>query len=161
MEVAAIDKLGNLVKSIKICMLTTLQENGELHSRPMAKLENEFDGKFRFFTSLDSPKVYELKDDSQVNITFSEPQDSTYVSCKGIAKIIRNSSKMKELWSPMYKIWFPKGIEDPNLVVLEVTVTSAEYWDSPSSSFLKIIGFAKALITGDKSSLGDNQKINV
>lgn len=156
-----INKLNDLLKAIKIGMLTTLQDNGELHARPMAKLEDEFNGTFRFFTSLNSPKVYEVKEDSQVNITFSEPSDSTYVSCKGISRINKDKELINSLWNPMCKVWFPKGVEDPDLVVLEVSVTEAEYWDGPSSAFIRLLGFTKALITGDKSSIGENRKISI
>ncbi|MCC2645573.1 MAG: ral stress protein [Burkholderiales bacterium] len=160
-EKQAITKLNELIKPIKICMLTTAQENGELHARPMAKLEEDFNGKFLFFTNIDSPKVYEIRDDAQVNVAFSEPKENTYVSCNGVAKIIKDRIKIQELWSPMCKVWFPKGVEDPNLVIIEVTVTNAEYWDSPSSSFLKIVGFAQALLTGNKAALGDHKKVNI
>lgn len=157
----AIAKLDELVNQVNICMLTTLQENGELHARPMVRLGDEFEGKFWFFTKSDSPKVYEIKNDSQVNLAFSEPKYNTYVSCKGIAKIINDKIKARELWSSMCEIWFPKGVSDPSLVLIEVTVNEAEYWDSPSSTFKNIIGFVKASLTDNKTYLGDNEKITL
>ena len=48
------DKLGKLreiVKAVDICMLTTVDERGDLHSRTMSNnREVEFDGDLRFFT---------------------------------------------------------------------------------------------------------------
>ena len=48
------DKLGRLreiVRAVDICMLTTVDERGDLHSRPMSNnREVEFDGDLWFFT---------------------------------------------------------------------------------------------------------------
>jgi hypothetical protein len=35
-----------------------------------------------------------------------------------------------ELWSEAWKVWFPGGKEDPNLCVLAIAPSSAEYWDN-------------------------------
>jgi general stress protein 26 len=42
---------------------------------------------------------------------------------------------------PEFKIWFPKGKDDPEVALLRVTLEKAEYWDSPSST----IGYALSL----------------
>jgi general stress protein 26 len=52
---------------------------------------------------------------------------------------------MEELWSPLHRAWFPKGLDDPNIALLQVEVDRAEYWDSPSSKVVQLIGLAKAL----------------
>ena len=41
---AAIKKLGELIEDIKIAMLTTVEEDGSLRSRPMGTQQVEFDG---------------------------------------------------------------------------------------------------------------------
>lgn len=38
----------------------------------------------------------------------------------------------KELWKPMLRIWFAIGENDPNLALLKVDATQAEYWDARS-----------------------------
>jgi general stress protein 26 len=52
------------------------------------------------------------------------------------------------LWSPFLLAWFPDGLKDPNLTLLCVKINSVEYWDS-SSTFVQIVGFAKAVLTGE------------
>jgi general stress protein 26 len=145
-----VQKLGELVKGIRVAMLTTVDSEGCLHSRPMATQDAEFDGTLWFFTEADSLKIHELERDRHVNLSYANPDDSKYVSVSGTAAIVRDHAKVKELWSPIYKAWFPKGVDDPNIALLRVAVNKAEYWDSPSSAVVRLIGFAKAVVTGKR-----------
>lgn len=145
-----VKKLGELIKGIRVAMLTTVDSEGCLHSRPMATQDAEFDGTLWFFTEADSLKIHELERDRHVNLSYANPDDSKYVSVSGTAAIVRDHAKVKELWSPIYKAWFPKGVDDPNIALLRVAVDKAEYWDSPSSAVVRLIGFAKAVVTGKR-----------
>ena len=71
----AIQKLGELIKDIRIAMLTTALPNGSLRSRPMATQDTEFDGTLWFFTGVESGKVHEIEDDQHVNLSYAEPSD--------------------------------------------------------------------------------------
>jgi len=156
-------KLWSLIKDVKFAMLVTEQEDGTLRSRPMATQQAEFDSALWFFTAVNAPKVAEVQRHSKVNLSYAEPGDQKYVSVSGTAEVVRDQAKMKELWNPMYKAWFPKGLEDPNIGLLKVSVTNAEYWDSPSGAMVHLIGYAKAVITGEKykASEDEHKKLNL
>ncbi len=68
---------------------------------------------------------------------------------------------MEQLWSPFVKAWFPEGLDDPRLALLKVTADSAEYWNAPSSRVVRLVGLAKALITGEQYDAGENRKIGM
>jgi general stress protein 26 len=154
-----IKKLHELIKDIRFAMLTTVEEDGTLRSRPMATQQFEFDGDLWFFTSADTPKVDEVQHHQQVNVSYSEPKDQKYVSVSGMAELVRDRQKIEALWNPIFKAWFPKGLDDPDLALLRVSVEKAEYWDSPSSGVVRLVGFVKALTTGKPYSGGDHEKI--
>ena len=158
-----IQKLGELIKDVKIAMLTTLDEDGTLRSRPMATQKTEFDGTLWFFTRASSPKVEEVEQTHAVNLSYASPESNTYISVSGSAQLVRDQAKAKELWNPILKAWFPKGLEDPDLALLSVDVEKAEYWDSPSSTMVQVAGFVKALATGKAytPSPGEHAKINL
>jgi len=158
-----IQKLGDLIKDIKIAMLTTAEQDGTLRSRPMATQKAEFDGTLWFFTRASSPKVDEVEQSHNVNLSYAALDSNTYVSVTGTASLVRDAAKAKELWNPILKAWFPKGLEDPDLALLHVTVQKAEFWDSPSSTMVHIAGFVKAIATGQayKPSAGEHQKISL
>jgi general stress protein 26 len=157
----AIRKLGELIRDIRVAMLTTVTEDGTLRSRPMATQQAEFDGDLWFFTQANSPKVEELWHDQHVNVSYAAPDENRYVSVSGIAQLVQNPEKMKELWHPAYKAWFPDGLEDPQLALLKVDVRQAEYWDMPSSRMVHLAGFVKAVVTGQRFEPGENEKLEL
>jgi general stress protein 26 len=40
------------------------------------------------------------------------------------------------------RTWFPKGNADPDIAVIKVSVSQAEYWDAPSSTMVYLYGYA-------------------
>lgn len=156
----SIKKLNGLIKDVKVAMLTTI-DWGVLRSRPMQTQEAEFDGTLWFFTSTDTHKADEIEKDRRVNVSYAAPDSNTYVSVSGMAEIIQDKEKIEDLWNPIYKAWFPKGLEDPTLCLLKVTVEQAEYWDSSSSTIVQVVGFVKALVTGERADGGDHGKVNL
>jgi general stress protein 26 len=156
-----IQKLAELIKDIKFAMLTTVEPDGSLRSRPMATQTGPFDGTLWFFTAINSGKVSEIQRDHQVNVSYADPDDQKYVSVSGIANVVQDRAKAAELWSPAYKAWFPEGLEDPSLALLKIEVTQAEYWDTPHSAVVRMAGFVKALATGQKYEPGENRRLDV
>ena len=154
-------KVAELIKDIRFAMLTTVARDGQLRSRPMTMLEQEFDGDLWFFVGASSPQVAEMRADDQVNLSFANPDDNAYVSISGTAQITRDRAKIEELWKPVYKAWFPDGKDDADLAVLKVTTTQAEYWDSPNGKIVQAIGFAKALVTGERPNVGESEKVSL
>lgn len=157
----SIKKLGEMIEDIEFAMLTTAEPDGTLRSRPMATQQVEFDGDLWFFTRASSPKVDEIEQEHNVNVSYAAPDKQRYVSVSGRARLVRDKNKIKELWSPELKAWFPEGLDDPDLALLKVTAEQAEYWDSTSSTVAHLIGFVKAVATGATYQPGENEKINL
>lgn len=160
-DYTALRKLNELVKDIKIAMLTTIRGDGLPHSRPMALQQTESDGDFWFFTGADSEKTTEVQPNPLVNLSFADADDNRYVSVSGTARIVRDRKKAEELWNPIYKAWFPKGLDDPNLALLRVSVEHVEYWDAPSSTMVQLAGYAKAVLTGQRFQGGEHGEMNL
>lgn len=155
-----IDKLRKMIKDIDYAMLTTISEEGTLHSRPMSTNgEVEFDGDLWFFTYASSHKVSEIESHNQVNVSFAEPHNMRYISMSGTAQLVRDRQKLSELWKPQLKAWFPKELDEPDIALLKVNVQTAEYWDSPSSFVTHAIGLVKAVTTGKPYSGAEHEKI--
>ncbi len=157
----AADKLWGMIKGVRIAMMTTLNDNGILHSRPMATLPHAGfdDGNLWFFTRADSPKVHELKEHWRVNLSYADPSNQNYVSVSGVAELVRDREKIRFLWRDIMSTWFPQGPDDPEIALLKVSVDHAEYWDSPSSAMVYAYGYVKAKITGEPPNPGENVKI--
>ncbi len=155
----SIEKLKELVEDIDFCMLTTV-DGGHFRSRPMSTQKFEFDGDLWFFTSDNTHKVSEIEKDDRVNVAYSKPDDSRFVSVFGRGSIVKDRAKIEELWNPILKAWFPDGLDDPMLCLLRVKVEEAEYWDQPSGMIVQTLGFVKALATGTEMETGEHKKIS-
>lgn len=148
-------KLFKLIDGIEVAMLTTRDSSGQLHSRPMATQAMDENGDLWFFTDATSLKISEVSHEHHVNLTYADPRSHKYVSVSGHATLVADPEKMEELWKPIFLSWFPKGLEDPRLSLLRVRIDSAEYWDSPSSPMVKLMGFAK-ILAGKPLNLEEN-----
>jgi general stress protein 26 len=157
-----LQKLREIVKDIDFCMLTTIDEDGDLHSRPMSvNGDIDPDGDLWFFTNASSHKVTEITKLPRVNVSFADPDNQHYVSISGKAQLVRDRNKIDELWRPEFKMWFPDGKDDPQVALLRVSLEKAEYWDSPSSTIGYVLNFVSSLVTGKEADAGENRKIEL
>lgn len=140
-------KIAELVKGIRIAMMTTLAGDGSIDARPMAVQDKPFDGTLWFLTRRSSDKVSELEQDRHVTLTFSEPSDSKYITLKGRGTVTQDRGKIHELWNPMYKAWFPQGEDDPEITVLRVDVVEGFFWEASSSKILMYAKYLAAAVT--------------
>ena len=155
-----LEKVRELVKEIDFCMLSTVDENGDLHSRPMSvNGEIDPDGDLWFFTNANSHKVTEISTRPKVNVSFADPANQHYVSISGKAQLVRDRNKIEELWKPEFKMWFPEGKDDPEIALIRVSLEKAEYWDSPSSTIGYVLNFVSSLLTGKEADYGENRKV--
>lgn len=154
-------KIGELVKGIRICMMSTVDEVGQVHSRPMATQETDFDGTVWFLTRNTSDKVHNIEEHERVSLEYADPKDSKYITLRGRARVSRDQRKIDELWNPMYKAWFPEGKEDPEIAVVRVDVTDGDYWEASSSKIVMGIRYVAAAVTGGSVSVGESGHVAV
>lgn len=157
-------KIEGLIKGIHICMMTTVGKGGSMDSRPMGVPSGEkgkFDGTLWFLTRGSSEKVDEVQADRHVTLTFAEPKDSTYVTLKGKATISSDRAKIKELWSPIYKAWFPGGEDDPDIAAMRVEVSAADYWEASASKLVVMAKYVTAAVTGGGVAVGESGHVTV
>ncbi len=145
------EKLVSMIRDIRFAMLTTVAPDGTIHSRPMGSLAanlKAFDGILWFFSRQDSHKNHDIETDQHVNLAYADPDRQHYVSICGRAFVSTDRAKMKELWNPILKAWFPEGLEDSQISLIGVQVESAEIWESPPSKVVQLMGFVKSAVTG-------------
>jgi len=154
-------KVFSLIKDIRISMMATYSPEGFMHARPMAARLEEKSGEFWFYTSRSGAVVEELRADPRVLLTYAEPSDQNYVSITGRGTVVDNQAKAKELWSEHMRTWFPKGPDDPDLILIRVDGERAQYWDSPSSAVVYAYGYVKARLTGERPDPGEEGKVRL
>lgn len=152
-------KIGDLIKGVRICVLTTAASDGSFDSRPMATQETGFDGTVWFLTRLESGKVQEIRNDEHVSLLYSDPSNYTYVAAKGRAQISHDKAKIHELWNPMLRAWFPEGEDDPLIAALKVNVEEAVYWSVSANKLVFELKYLARALTGGKVDVGEQGRV--
>jgi general stress protein 26 len=159
MEKVKVEKLQELINDIKTGMMVTANEEDDLRSRPMSTQKVDDKGNIWFFTSGESGKIAEIFEHRAINLAYSKPSDNTYLSVSGVAALVTEEDKIKELYTPTLKAWFPEGIDDPSLVLIKVVPYEAEYWDDTSSKLVNLFKIAKAIAKGEIYDGGSHAKM--
>jgi general stress protein 26 len=153
-------KLREMIKGIEVAMLTTIEDDGSLRSRPMATQRIEFDGDLYFFTKVSAPKVDEVERDFNVCVSYAALEDQRYVSMSGPARLLDDRAKMEELWFPDLETWFPDGLQVPELTLLWISVTQAEYWEGPFGT-LVFWPQVKKMVADARFESDENEKLDL
>ncbi len=156
--------LWELIKDIKFAMFTTHHPNGHLHSRPMTTQNSKLDedSNLWFFMSKKSEPVADLVNDTQVNVSYADPGKDSYVSVSGTAAVVDDMDKKQQLWSKLSEAWFPGGPSDPDLALVRVSISHANYWDVKSSKIVQLFKMATAAVTGKPpTDLGEHAEIRM
>jgi len=151
--------LVELVKDIRIAMLTTVDADGHLTARPMAQQQVESDGDLWFFVEKSSPTVVNLTASPQAGVSLSS--NDTWISLSGTAEVVDDVARAKELWNPFVEAWLPQGPEDASVALIHFSAESGEYWDTPGGRIASVLSFAKAKITGDRYQGGNNETVDL
>ena len=158
------DTLWDLIKDIKFGMLTHRHADGELHSHPLTTQNKAMDegATLYFFISRTSDIATQVAHDDQVNVSYTDPGKDSYVSVSGRALIVEDMGKKEALWSAMAKAWFPGGPTDPDLALLQVHISHAEYWNVKESKMVQLVKMVTAAITGTPpTSMGEHKELKM
>ena len=147
-------KVADLIKDMSVALLTSTGEDSALVTRPMSPLIMDGSGAIWFFTSLRSAKVEHLRN---VNLSFSNEADATYVSLSGHGEIHNDRAKIKQLWTPFAKPWFPDGPDSPDLALLRFAPDIAEFWDAPSNKMLRMFGMVASIVASKPVGMADHE----
>lgn len=151
-------KVRKLIEESRFAMLTTIDEDGRLVSKPMATQDVEFDGDVYFIAERSSHKVHNIERDPRVNVAYSG--SSAWVSVSGDAEVVNDEQKLAELWNTFTDAWLEGGPDNPENVLIKVTAASAEYWDTPNSKVVQVVNLVKAKVTGERFE-GDNETVDL
>lgn len=156
-ETAHVAALAAKIKPVLFAMFTTRDQHGRLISQPMTRQETDDQGGLWFFTSSLTELWENIAHSPEVNLAFSQPDESLYVSVSGTAERVVDRKRVHELWNPMVAAWFPHGPEDEHVVLVRVAPHSAEYWDSNDSKMVRLFQYAKAALTGHPPEVGPGE----
>ena len=158
------ETLWKLIKDIRFGMLTHRTSTGMLHAHPLTTQNRSIDeeSELYFFISKSGELYERLLTDGEVNVSYADPDEDSYVSVSGQARFVEDRALKEALWSPMAKAWFPGGVSDQDLALLAVRIRHAEYWNVDESKMVQLFQMAKAAITGERPRhLGEHKELTL
>lgn len=156
-----IDKIQDVIKDVKFAMMSTVNSKGDLHSWPMTTSEANIGGKeIWFIGDKTSDVVKDIQSNPKIGLSYATQDEKDYVSVSANAELPTDSSKLDELWSPVYNAFFEHGKEDPNVQLIKVVPHGAECWLSGSST-INIFKMAAAALQDGKTAEDIGEQFSV
>lgn len=158
----ALEKFKSLVKDVNICMfITNTRDDEQTHTRPMATVDVEDDGTLWFYTDIRSIKVDEVEAQHTVHLVYAHPGKSSYLDVWGTASVVRDKQTIKDKWTPMVKVYFSEGADDPNIALLKVKPEDCYYWDNETGKMVYFLKAAASIVTGERLAEGAKGSLDV
>jgi general stress protein 26 len=138
------------------------RQDGHLRSRAMANQKRAAGADLWFVTTEGSDKLRDLEGDSHVNLSDYREGSKEWVSVSGIATISRDREKIRELYAPDWKMWFPDAgdarhgtADDPRMVLIGVSMHAAEFLEVNKPKAVVLYELVKGWLTGTEPDLGE------
>jgi general stress protein 26 len=145
---AAVKKIRELAESARTCLFGTVANPPLLSVRPMAVQGVDDVGSIWFLSGRSSDKNEHIAADPRVQLFFANTGASEYLTLQGTAVVHESRAMREKHWSAIAKTWFPGGIDDPDLTVIEVQVTDGHYWDTKHGKMISLMKIAVGALTG-------------
>lgn len=155
------ETLWDLIKDTRFAMLTHRHPDGSLHAHPLTTQGKSLeDWVLHFFVSKHTEVGQRLQSDGNVNVSYSNPDKDRYVSITGQATISNDKATKERLFNALAKAWFPGGVSDPDLELVEIRIQHAEYWDVKENKTTQLYKIAKAAVTGERPQIGEHKELH-
>lgn len=152
-ETLTIDELRERIEEVRVAMVTTVDAEGRLSSRPMTLQRIDPNGDPYFVVAADADWTI---DDQLVNIAIVD-DGRTWVSIAGRAQYVRGTSLLSDLWDDVTDTYFPDGPD--SAVAMHVHAEQWEYWTAPNR-IAQMVELAKAHLMDRRPELGEQGTIS-
>jgi len=155
-----IEEFYELADANKISLLVTDRE-GSTVSRAMAVSAREGPD-FYYLANIHSAKIRDIEAHPDVNISFFNNSDMSWISVSGRATVSQNTPKIRELYNPIVSAWFgdmKDGVhsgnaDDPRMSLIKVTTHRVSYYKSTKGKVARMADMAKAVGLGQVAQTG-------
>ena len=144
----SLKEIGEAMRDIDFCMLTTVSDGG-LAGRPMSNNRNvDFDGDSYFFADGDSRTVRDLERDPTVALAFQGSggllgvvgKPGIFIAVEGKGELIRDRGMFVAHWREELERWWPEGVDSPGLTLIKVAAERLHYWDGGDEGEIALEG---------------------
>ena len=148
-DTITIDELRERLADVRVAMVTTIDPDGMLTSRPMTVQRIDDIGNVYFVVARDADWAVAGQ---RVNVALVDA-GRTWVSVTGRALFVEGTSLLSDLWDEATDAFFPDGPD--GAVAVQVRSERWEYWTAPNK-VAQLAGMARAFLMDERPDLGDS-----
>jgi general stress protein 26 len=127
--------------------------NGKLV--PMSHYVDRAASSLWFITAHGTDLVTELEKGPQAaNYVLASGGDGLYARITGSLALNTDPAKLDEIWNAIASSWFEGGKRDPDIRLLQFSLTEADVWTTTTRGLAFFYEIAKSKVTGDEPDTG-------
>jgi general stress protein 26 len=135
----SIEKVTAFIRKQKVSFIASVDRNGFPNQKAMLK-PRKIEGikNFYFSTNTSSMRVAQYRENPKASIYFYHKGLIRYegVMLTGTMEVLEDAQIKQELWHTGDKMFYPKGVTDPDYCVLKFTAQEGRYYcDLKTESF--------------------------
>jgi general stress protein 26 len=92
----------------------------------------------------------------ECNYILADNGKGLFACLTGTLRMSNDRDKLEQLWNTVADSWFDKGIDDPDVRLLSLSIDGGEVWLTPTSGIRFVFDIARAQITGDSPDMGEH-----
>ncbi|SPH23479.1 hypothetical protein DEA8626_02542 [Defluviimonas aquaemixtae] len=132
-------------------------EGSGQHMQPMTHFTDPDRAELWFLTGIETDLVRAVGQGARAHFCFVGKDQDFYACLSGLLEQVEDREKLTEIWSPLASAWFPKGIDDPEVCLLRMTLHEAALWTVTGSALVFGFNVLRANLSEDREpDLGDH-----
>lgn len=129
--------VGDLIDKSKIAIISSVDSEGYPNTKAMLGVRERDGIKTLFFsTNTSSMRVKQYRENPKACVYFYDAKRFRGVMLVGTMEVVRDEENRRRLWRLGDRIYYPKGVDDPDYAVLKFTARKGRvYSNFKSESF--------------------------
>lgn len=134
----SMEEIFLFIKKQKIAFIASVDQNGFPNQKAMLKPRKIEGANLCFSTNTSSMRVAQYRENPKASVYFCHKGLIKYegVMLTGTMRVLEDAAIKRELWQIGDKMFYPKGVTDPDYCILKFTAQEGRYYcDLQTKSF--------------------------
>jgi len=121
--------IGNLIDKQKTAFISSVDGDGFPNMKAMlSPRKRNGIREFWFSTNTSSMRVAQYRENPKASVYFMDKRFFRGVQLRGTMEVLEDAAIKEEIWEFGDKMYYPKGVTDPDYCVLKFTAQSGRYY---------------------------------
>ena len=123
--------IGNLIDKSGTSIISSVDSEGFPNTKAMLKVRKREGIKYLYFsTNTSSMRVKQYLENSKACVYFYDKRFFRGVMLKGSMEVLQDKESRESIWQIGDRMYYPKGVTDPDYTVLKFTAINGRYYSN-------------------------------